>query len=319
MSVDSMQFRRALGAFVTGVTVVTTRAANGTDIGITVNSFNSVSLDPPMVLWSLARAAGSTSAFTQSTNFAVHVLSVDQEEISRRFATRGEDKFAELTLERGAGGVPLLPACSARFECRTAFQYDGGDHIIFVGEVLSFTHSEVRPLAFHGGRYAVTSHRSWPSTSDSAATNDGGFDENFLGYLLGRAHFQFYSRIRPHVARHGLSEAEHYVLGVLINGDGRSTIEIDAILAFTGVRMTTAVVEALSARALVRSSDGSDGFRLWLTPAGRKLMIELTAVAKAAEADAQAHFNEEEIRALKRLLRNLIADTDPGLPSLWAR
>ena len=318
-SIDPVQFRRALGAFVTGVTIVTTRAANGTDIGVTANSFNSVSLDPPMVLWSLARTAVSWPAFTQATAFAVHVLAVHQEELSSRFARRGEDKFSGLTMERGADGVPLLMGCSARFECRSAFQYDGGDHMIFVGEVLSFTHSEERPLAFHGGHYAVTTRRSCPSVADATVADDGSFSEDFLGYLLGRAHYQFYARIRPHLARYGLSEAEHCVLGVLVNGEGRSTAEVDALVNCTGWRVTPAIVQTLSARGLVRSSDGSDGFRLWLTPLGRQLIIELMAIAKATEADAQMHFNDEEIRALKQLLKNLIAGTDTESPRMWAQ
>ena len=319
MPIDPMQFRSALGAFVTGVTIVTTRAANGTDVGLTANSFNSVSLDPPMVLWSLARNAASREAFTQATGFAVHVLAIDQEELSKRFAIRGEVKFAGLALERGESGVPLLQGCSARFECRTAFQYEGGDHIIFVGEVLSLTHSDKRPLAYHAGRYAVTAQRSWPASPDNSAENDGSFSEDFLGYLLGRAHYQFYAKIRGQLARHGLSEAEHYVLGVLVNGDGRSPAAIDAIIAYTGVRVTPMIVERLLACGLVRSSDGDGGPRLWLTPPGRKMMIELLAAAKAAEADAQMHFNDDEIRALKQLLKHLISGTDPGVPSLWAR
>jgi 3-hydroxy-9,10-secoandrosta-1,3,5(10)-triene-9,17-dione monooxygenase reductase component len=317
--IDSMQFRRALGAFVTGVTIVTTRAGGETDVGITANSFSSVSLDPPMVLWSLARTAASREAFIRAACFAVHVLSVDQEDLSKRFARRGEDKFAGLQLERGEGGVPLLRGCSARFECRSAFQYDGGDHIIFVGEVLSFTHSEDSPLAFHGGQYATTTRRTWPSTVDAAAANDGSFNDDFLGYLLGRAHHQFYAKIRPHLSRHGLSEAEHYALGVLVNGDGRSIAEIERLITYTGVRITASTAEGLSSRGLVRLSESGDGLRMWLTTTGRQLMIELMAVAKAAEADAEAHFKDEEIRVLKQLLRNLIAATDPGLPNFWSR
>jgi 3-hydroxy-9,10-secoandrosta-1,3,5(10)-triene-9,17-dione monooxygenase reductase component len=304
---------------VTGVTIVTTRAADGTDIGVTANSFNSVSLDPPMVLWSLARTAASGPAFTQAGAFAVHVLGAHQEELSRRFATRGQDKFAGLTLERGGGGVPLLQDCSARFECRTAFQYDGGDHIIFVGEVLSFAHSDTRPLAYHGGQYAVTTHRPGPLTADATVADDGSFSEDFLGYLLGRAHFQFYARLRPHLTRHGLSDAEHCVLGVLVNGDGRPAAEIDALINYTGWRVTPEVVHSLLARGLLQASDSNDGPRLWLTLPGRLMIIELMAIAKATEADAQTHFSDEETRALKQLLKNLIAATDPGLPGMWKR
>lgn len=151
----SRRFRNALGAFATGVTVVTTRDNEGRDIGLTASSFNSVSLDPPMVLWSLANASRSLPAFVHATHFAVHVLAADQEELSLRFATRGAEKFAGLEVERGTGQVPLLPGCSARFLCRTAFRHGAGDHTIFVGEVEDFDHSDRAELLFHRGRYAL--------------------------------------------------------------------------------------------------------------------------------------------------------------------
>ena len=152
---DALRFRSALGAFATGVTIVTTRDAEGRDVGLTANSFNSVSLDPPMVLWSLAKNARSLPAFLAATHFAVHVLAADQDGLSQRFSARGSDKFAGLDLERGPAQVPLLRGCSARFQCRTAFRHEGGDHVIFVGAVESFDQSDRPPLIFHGGRYAL--------------------------------------------------------------------------------------------------------------------------------------------------------------------
>src|SRR5262245_16891948 len=146
---DPRAFRSALSSFTTGVTIVTTREAAGRDIGLTVNSFNSVSLDPPMVLWSLARTSNSLGAFRASRRFAVHVLSAEQEPLSGRFARRGADRFEGLELERGEGGIPLLTGCAARFQCRTAFEYEGGDHVIFVAEVVEFDHDDRPPLVFH--------------------------------------------------------------------------------------------------------------------------------------------------------------------------
>lgn len=150
---DVQAFRRALGAFVTGVTIVTTRAEDGRPVGLTANSFNSVSLDPAMVLWSLALTSPNLAAFQYSRCWAVHILAADQEDLSARFATRGTDKFAGLEVAEGPDGVPLLSGCSARFVCRTSFEYDGGDHAIFVGQVIDFAATDARPLVFHGGRY----------------------------------------------------------------------------------------------------------------------------------------------------------------------
>ena len=116
--IDAAQFRRALGSFTTGVTIVTTQGEDGKDYGLTANSFNSVSMDPPMVLWSLGKKSTSLPVFAATDHFAVHILAADQEAVSNRFSKSGTDKFAGCAVTRGHGGVPLLEGCSARFECR---------------------------------------------------------------------------------------------------------------------------------------------------------------------------------------------------------
>ncbi len=160
---DPKEFRAALGCFATGVTVITTRAPDGTPIGLTANSFNSVSLDPPMVLWSLARSAWSLPVFLNAQHWAVHVLAVDQEALSNRFARAGEDKFAGLDVRNSRRGVPLLADCAARFECRTALRQEGGDHIIFLGEVEAFERADRAPLVYLSGRYAEAMCRPRPT------------------------------------------------------------------------------------------------------------------------------------------------------------
>jgi flavin reductase (DIM6/NTAB) family NADH-FMN oxidoreductase RutF len=149
---DPREFRNALGSFATGVTIITTRDAEGAPVGITASSFNSVSLDPPLVLFSLARTARSLPAFAGAQHWAVHILRAEQEELCGRFARSGADKFAGLDFASGEGGAPLLGGCAARMQCRTAFRYEGGDHLIFVGEVLAFDRAEAPPLVFHAGR-----------------------------------------------------------------------------------------------------------------------------------------------------------------------
>lgn len=151
---DSREFRDALGCFPTGVAVVTAPDGAGGFVGVTANSFNSVSLDPPLVLWSLAKTALSHEAFVAAGWFAINILCSAQVELSQRFASRGTDKFAGVEFSRGLGGVALLPGCSARFQCRTFAIYEGGDHEIFVGEVVDFDYSGRPPLVFHRGAYA---------------------------------------------------------------------------------------------------------------------------------------------------------------------
>lgn len=159
---DARAFREALGAFATGVTIITTRDDTGEPIGVTASSFNSVSLDPPLVLWSLAKDSRSLRAFRKTGHFAVHVLAQGQEHLADTFARSGEDKFGDQDWHESAEGVPLFETCSALFECRTAHEYDGGDHVILVGEVLRYTAQDLPPLLYHGGGYGAFRKRETP-------------------------------------------------------------------------------------------------------------------------------------------------------------
>jgi 3-hydroxy-9,10-secoandrosta-1,3,5(10)-triene-9,17-dione monooxygenase reductase component len=313
------QFRAALGAFATGVTIVTTRNAAGEDIGLTANSFNSVSLDPPMVLWSLARKSLSLPAFLESGYFAVHVLAASQEDLSVTFATRGADKFAGLNLTRGAGGIPLIPGCSALFQCKTAFNYEGGDHVIFVGEVQDFEHFNRPPLVFHSGRYAVAVEKA-PATppSNREETEPGSsFSQDFLIYLLQRAHFQLFLGLRRDLERHGLSEDQWFVLSILGISDNRSVAELDRLLWYTGRRVNYELVASLTAGGFARLNGHNDPHaQVTLTEMGKRVVLELVAVAKAAESDAERNLGYGETQLLKRALRGIIRETDPGPPPL---
>ena len=153
-SFSSREFRAALGMFATGVTIVTTRTEDGTPVGLTANSFNSVSLEPPLVLWSLSQAAASLAAFRAGSHYAINVLAADQRELAERFATKGTDRWRGLDCLPGAGGAPLIAGAAATFECFNRSRYDEGDHVIFVGEVERCTwRPGASPLLFHGGRF----------------------------------------------------------------------------------------------------------------------------------------------------------------------
>ena len=153
----ALRLREALGCFVTGVTVVTTRYGDELH-GLTANSFTSVSLDPPLVLFSLSRTADCFDVFEQSDLFAINVLRSDQEALSNRFATKDIDKWSGVGWRPGHGDCPLLDGAIATFECRVTARHEGGDHVIYVGEVLRFDHGpDGEPLAFFRGRYAAVS------------------------------------------------------------------------------------------------------------------------------------------------------------------
>lgn len=146
-------FRNALGQFATGVTVVTTVDAQGNPVGMTASSFNSVSLDPALVLWSLACTAGTYSAFAQASHYAIHVLAHHHKDLAMQFARRGIDRFAGVAWQPNAHGVPLLDGALATFECQARSQYREGDHLIMVGHVQACQHSaDVAPLIYHAGQ-----------------------------------------------------------------------------------------------------------------------------------------------------------------------
>jgi flavin reductase (DIM6/NTAB) family NADH-FMN oxidoreductase RutF len=152
---DRRGLRRALGQFVTGVTVITTRGADGRRAGVTANSFSSVSLDPPLVLWCLDKHASCRVAFAECTHFCVNVLAAGQHHVSRQFATPADDKFAGVEVVDGPAGVPLLEGVVARYLCRTVREIDAGDHMIILGQVERYDTFDREPLVFHSGFYRV--------------------------------------------------------------------------------------------------------------------------------------------------------------------
>ena len=153
-SLTTASLRAALGRFATGVTIVTARSADGRPVGLTVNSFNSVSLTPPLVLWSLSQGAASMATFAAGADYAIHVLAAYQRALAERFASKGVDRWEGLDYREGLGGVPLLDGAVAVFECRQRSRYPEGDHVILVGEVLRCSHRQnAAPLLYHGGRF----------------------------------------------------------------------------------------------------------------------------------------------------------------------
>ena len=151
---DIKEFRNALGAFPTGVCVVTTLKNDQSPFGMTVNSFSSVSLDPALVLWSIQKDSECFSVFDKVDGFCINVLSEDQQTISNQYATRGEHELIEGQFEIGKSGLPIIKGAAAVFECSTWQRYPGGDHIILIGETSHFTHNaNMKPLVFHSGKY----------------------------------------------------------------------------------------------------------------------------------------------------------------------
>jgi 3-hydroxy-9,10-secoandrosta-1,3,5(10)-triene-9,17-dione monooxygenase reductase component len=315
--IDAAQFRRALGSFTTGVTIVTTQGEDGKDYGLTANSFNSVSMDPPMVLWSLGKKSTSLPVFAATDHFAVHILAADQEAVSNRFSKSGTDKFAGCAVTRGHGGVPLLDGCSARFECRVVHRYEGGDHVIFVGEVMNFDSFNQPPLVFHGGNYGLVMKKA--ADAADATSSASSFGDGWLGFLLARAYYQLLVPVRNNFGRNGLRDVDYHVLTVLSMGEGRTIAELDKLVSISGFHVTEDDIRTLIERGIVALDDDGAERVVRFTEAGRCYAIELLAIAKAAESDAERSLDYREAQVLKLLLRRLIGSTESALPDHWRR
>jgi 3-hydroxy-9,10-secoandrosta-1,3,5(10)-triene-9,17-dione monooxygenase reductase component len=281
----SKPLRDALGKFVTGITVITAHY-QGRDFGVTVNSFNSVSLDPPLVLWSLAKASSSLEAFKNAERFAVHVLSADQRAISDRFAKAGHDKFNDFEFERAEHGTPLIDGCSARFLCRQAFNYDGGDHEIIVGEVVDYIDSDRAPIAFHAGKYAVTMAHDAGETRPARMT-----------HLVQSCYFHLLTPVREERLRSGISLHGHYFMNALRSQGALSIAEANQIIGYSGLEIDLQVIDALLATTLIVATQ-SNPARFSLTKTGAD------AVMEQMMAD---EFSREERATLHKMLSRIIA------------
>lgn len=151
---DTSHFRRALSQFATGVTIITTRDDHGGFFGLTASSFNSVSLTPPLVLWSLGSGSRSLPLFSANSHYVINILAGDQAALAERFASRIDDRFAGVDYALSQTGLPILGGVSAWFECHNRSRYPEGDHVIFVGEVERCAFESKPALVYHGSRFA---------------------------------------------------------------------------------------------------------------------------------------------------------------------
>ena len=181
---DKNQYRSALGSFPTGVAIVTGLDSKGHPMGMTINSFNSVSLDPALVLWSVDHQSRGFQDYSDMEYYAIHILSKKQIAISNRFAQRDRDKYADLSYETNAYGVPILEGCCAIFQCKRWQLYPGGDHTIIVGRVEDFQHNRfLEPLVFSRGSYSQIGIPTANYTAKESIENSTELNNNLL-YLL---------------------------------------------------------------------------------------------------------------------------------------
>lgn len=312
---DPYEFRNALGQFATGVTIVTTMDSNGTPVGVTASSFNSVSLDPPLVLWSLAKTASSMPTYKKSGGFNVHVLASHQSDLSNQFAQQTEDKFEDVKWSPCEKGFPILPEYAALFRCKTHFQYEGGDHIIFVGEVIDYQTHDVPVLVFHGGRYADAKQKLEPANpmQPKVDLESGQFTDDFLLHLLSRAHFQTSYPTRKACGALGISEPEYFCLSVLSMSEGLSEDQITYRLEHTGHSPDADIFARLFRKGWVKT----DSNQIHISDSGREVFIQILVHSKALEEQLLKHFTDDELDGASRFLKKLIDITGSDIPELW--
>jgi 3-hydroxy-9,10-secoandrosta-1,3,5(10)-triene-9,17-dione monooxygenase reductase component len=297
-------FRKALGQFPTGVTIITARRGDRL-IGMTANSFSSVSLDPPLVLWSVAKSAPSHDAFVESDAFAIHFLSTEHQELALQFARRSSDKFAGISHAPGVTGAPLLTKLAPIFECRAWARYPGGDHTILVGEVVRLVERSHDPLLFHSGalrRIEATSTRRVPALSSDS------FARSYLAYLLARASFIVSGEFHAKLKTWKLSVPEWRVLACLMDVEGLSVGELAAMALMKQPRLTK-VLDRMEADGLVERRGTAEDRRrtpIHLTAKGRALVKPVLRVAKAHEAELLKRFSDDEQSIIKYALDLLI-------------
>jgi len=302
--IDQKAFRRALGNFATGVTIITTRASDGTNIGVTASSFSSLSMDPPLVLWSSIKNTPSCKVFESASHFAVNILASDQMEMSNHFARQQEDKFDGVEWQEGIGGAPIFPNCAGRFQCEAYNKLDGGDHWIFVGRVLAFDDFGRSPLCFHQGSYSmVFGHpETFPGSEQSTSQNpDEGRMSNHAFFMMLRAVRSYQERYRPKLTTLGLNLVESRILLALNDFSGLDVKQL-VVHMHTPINEAHEALLSLQGRELVMAS--GDGYAL--TDLGQSKAEHIWALAAAHAKESFKGLTEAEVNTFTDVLRHLI-------------
>ncbi|NIF30338.1 flavin oxidoreductase [Pantoea sp. Tr-811] len=301
---DARAFRRALGNFATGVTVVTARDADGRQVGVTANSFNSVSLDPPLILWSIDKRSTSHEVFEAASHFAVNVLAADQIDVSNNFARPRDDRFAGIAHEAGAGGAPVLEDCAARFHCEKYQQLDGGDHWILVGKVVAFDDLGRAPLLYHQGAYSMVLPHTRMTKRDEGQAPSSHFQGRLshnLYYLMTQALRAYQASYQPRQLSTGLRTSEARMLMVLENDAGLGLADLQREVAMPAREIEEAVAN-LKRKGLVEDF----GECVRLTVKGVDDTEALWTIAAEQQEKVFGQFSKEQVETFKEVLKAVI-------------
>ncbi len=299
---DPMAFRRALGNFATGVTIMTAQNKQGERVGVTANSFNSVSLDPALILWSIDKKSSSFQIFEQSTHFAVNVLSGAQIELSNKFAKRGEDKFNGVEFEIGHGHVPLFKNTSAAFECEKYDIIEGGDHWIIIGKVIRFHDHGRSPLLYHQGAYStVLPHPSLKTQVTSGEDIFPGRLYHNMYYLLTQAVRAYSNDYQPKQLASGFRTSEARLLLVLESKTATCKNDLLREVAMP-IREIEQATMILAQKGLL--IDNGDSYEL--TKSGDQAAQMLYNIAESHQEEVFAKYDSNERELFKKMLKDLI-------------
>ena len=299
--IDPRAFRRALGNFATGVTIMTAAVA-GKRVGVTANSFNSVSLEPALILWSIDKRSASHEVFTAASHFAVNILAADQIDLSNQFARPSDDRFAGIEFEEGAGGAPLLSDCAARFQCELYQQVDGGDHWILIGKVVAFDDFGRAPLLYHQGVYSsVLPHPRLVRKSETVGKTafQGRLSHN-LYYLMTQALRSYQADYQPRQLATGLRTSEARMLMVLEKDTSLCLYDLQQLVAMP-VREIDESLENLKRKGMLQ--DSSDGYGL--TELGIEQAEMLWRIAEQQQEKVFSAFAPEQVETFKQVLRGI--------------
>lgn len=306
-SANSRQFRGSLAQYATGVTIITTNAG-GSLAGVTANSFSSLSLDPPLVLWSIARTSRSFDAFSSARHFAINVLGADQVGVSQHFSSKETDKFAGSAWHPGRNGVPLIDGAIATFECSVEAVHDGGDHVIIVGRVDHYAWYRGEPLVFAQGRYSIASeHPDYGKKEPAQATESlGPTDEPTLS-LLFRVYHQMSAAFEVHRHAEKATHQQGRAMSALYSSPGIGVQDLMRI-TFMGQRDAEDAVADLKERGLVQENASR---RLELTAAGVKTRLSIARRWAEFQAEMLDSIPAQDIDVVRRVLAKLADQKTP--------
>jgi len=305
ITIDPIKFRRALGNFATGVTIMTAQNEQGEKVGVTANSFNSVSLDPPLILWSIDKNSSSFPVFEQASHFAVNILSGSQIELSNKFSRRNIDKYDGTSYREGAGSAPMLENCSAVFECERHQIIEGGDHWIIVGKVVNFHDQGRSPLVYHQGAYSGVIPHPLLQLKETGEDEDVGemYQGHLYGnvcYLMSRA-FKFYQTdYIPKQLVTGFRTSEARLLLVLGSGTASNKADLPRDIAMP-MREVEQAAAILKRDGLLLESDGF--FKL--TEKGKKTAHYLFDIADSHQNEVFAKYQDHEKEIFIKILKDI--------------